>query len=83
MFLGFVFEASGESVKLPSVEFLISRLTPIPRVAVLILADVTEVANRDLLHTFFDTPLNDVFRERVEKVVFASGEFLSSLPRTL
>ncbi|KOX97351.1 hypothetical protein AMR74_00080 [Halorubrum tropicale] len=83
MFLGLVFEQANKSVELPSVEFLVPRLTTIPRVAVFILADVTEVANRDLPHTFFDTPLSDVFRERVEEMVFALGEFLSSLPRTL
>ena len=83
MFFGFVFEETGESVELPSVEFLVPRLPPLPRVTVLILADVTEVANRDLLHAFVDTPLNDVLGECVEEVVFTPGEFLPSRPRSL
>jgi len=52
-----------------------------PRVTVFVFADVAEVANRYLLHAFLDTPLHDVFRERVEEVVFASGEFLPSHSR--
>ena len=83
MFLGLVFEETNESVELPPVEFLVPRRAPVPRVAVLILADVAEIANRYPLHSLFDTAFNDVFREGVEEVVFASGKFLSSLPRTL
>ena len=73
----------GEAVKFPTMEFLVPRRAPVSRVAVFILADVAEVANGYLLYTFFDTPLHDVFRERVEEVVFASGEFLPILQRPL
>ena len=83
VFLGLVFKQAGESVELPAVQLLVPRRTPAPRVTVLILADVTKIANRYLLHALFDTPLNDVFAEGVEEVVFASREFLPSLPRSL
>ncbi len=82
VFLGFVFQQTSESVELPAMEFLVPRLTPITRVAVLILADVAEVANSYLLYAFLDTPLNDVFRESVNEVVFASGEFPAGFSRT-
>jgi hypothetical protein len=68
-----LFEKTGEVGKLPSVDFLVPRRTPVPRIAVLILANVTEVANHYLLYAFFDTPLNDVLAEGVEEVVFAPG----------
>ena len=75
MFFGLVFEETSKLVELPSMEFLVLRRTPVPRVAVLVFADVAKIANCYLPYIFFDTPLNDLFREGVEEVVFASGEF--------
>ena len=63
MFLAFVFEQTDEAVKLPSVEFLVPTLAPIPRLAVPIVSNTINIANCYLLHTFFDTLFNDVFRE--------------------
>ncbi len=72
----------GRIGQTPSVEFLVPRRTPVPRVAVLIFADIAKIANRYLPYTFFDILLNDVLAESVEEVVFASGEFPPSLQRT-
>ena len=57
MFLGLVFEQVREPVELPAVEFLVPRRTLVPRVTVLVFADVAEVANRYLLHAFLSTGL--------------------------
>jgi len=38
---------------------------------------ITEVANRDLLHAFFDTPVNDVLAEGVKDTILIRRERLT------
>jgi hypothetical protein len=42
--------------------------TPVFRFAVIVFADTSEIPDVDAPNTVFDTPLNDVCREAVEKV---------------
>ena len=63
MFLGFAFEQRGEAVELPPVEFLVPTLTPIPRLTVLLLSNLAQVANSDATDLMVDALFNDVLIE--------------------
>jgi len=63
VFFGLVFEQRGEAVELPSVEFLVPTLTPIPRLTVLLLSNLAQVANSDATDLMVDALFNDVLIE--------------------
>lgn len=82
MFLRLVFEQRGESVKRPSVKFLVPTLTPVSSLTVLGLSNFAQVTDSDATNLVIDAPLNDVLGERVQEVVFASGQLLTGTKRT-
>ena len=82
MFLGFVFEQVREAVELPAVEFLVSTLAPVSSVTVLVFTNLAQVTDSDATNLVVDTLLYDAFGEGVKKVVFPSGQLLSSAKRT-
>jgi len=65
VFFGLVFEQIRESVELPSVEFLVSTLTPIPSITVLVFSNLAQVTDGDAPNLVVDALLNDVLGERV------------------
>jgi len=53
----------GEAVELPSVEFLVPTLTPVPRVTVLVFTNLAQVTDGDTTNLVVDTLFNDVLGE--------------------
>ena len=82
MFFCFVFEQASEAVELPSVEFLVPTLTPVPRVTVLVFTNLAQVTDGDTTNLVVDTLFNDVLGEGVQEVVFSPGQLLPSAKGT-
>jgi len=74
--LRLVRENLREAVERPPVQVKIAVLTPVLRLAVLILSNTSESPDVDVTDSFLDTPLDDVLRQGVEEMRAALRPFL-------
>ena len=83
VFFGLVFEQAGEAVELPTVEFLVPTLAPVPRVAVLVFSNIAQVTDGDATDPVVNALLNDVFGKSVQEVIFPPRQLLTGTKGTL